>query len=322
VLLLGFLFSAVGGYMAGVVGSSNNPISGVTLAAIITTSAILLAFLGTKNPLGPPAAIMVGGIVCASAAIAGDTMQDLKAGFILGSTPFKVQIMQMVGVVAAGLMMAPVVNLIIEAYGIGVPTLAHPEPLIAPQANLMAQVSYAIFFGGLPFEFVGAGVGLALFIMIADFVLVKKFGREYGIPVLAVAIGIYLPFSLGVPILLGGLMSYLADKVLKYYFMLPELEREEKEQTSLLFCAGVIAGESLMGIIVAIPIVISGNTNVLAILNSSTRSQWPGLFGIFVVMLMVFLIPFYDQQNSPIKIFYNYIINKIKGTPPAFRSIS
>jgi len=283
--------------MAGVVGSSNNPISGVTLAAIITTSVILLAFLGTRNSLGPPAAIMVGGIVCASAAIAGDTMQDLKAGYILGSTPFKVQIMQMVGVVAAGLMMAPVVNLIIEAYGIGVPTIAHPEPLIAPQANLMAQVARAIFFGGLPYEFVGAGVGLALFIMVLDFVLVRKYGKEYGIPVLAVAIGIYLPFSLGAPILFGGFMSYTADKVLKYYFMLPELSREERDQTSLLFCAGVIAGESLMGIIVAIPIVISGSTNIMAIISSTSRSQWPGLFGLIIVMAMVFLIPFYERDS-------------------------
>jgi len=138
-LVAGFLFSAVAGYMAGLVGSSNNPISGVTIATILSASLLLLLMLGHGNPAGPVAAILIGAVVCCSAAIAGDNMQDLKAGQILGATPYKQQIMQAVGVTSAAVVIAPILSLLLRAYGIGDATPEAPNALAAPQAALMAS---------------------------------------------------------------------------------------------------------------------------------------------------------------------------------------
>jgi len=132
-VIAGFLFSAVAGYMAGLVGSSNNPISGVTIATILTSALILLALMGSGAERGPAAAIMIGAVVCCAAAIAGDNMQDLKAGNILGATPQRQQIMQMVGVVSAALVLPLVLQLLLTGYGFGPPTAENPDALAAPQ---------------------------------------------------------------------------------------------------------------------------------------------------------------------------------------------
>ena len=135
-VVAGFLFAAVAGYMAGLVGSSNNPISGVTIATILTSALILLALMGSGAEKGPAAAIMIGAVVCCAAAIAGDNMQDLKAGHILGATPFRQQIMQMVGVVAAAFTLPIILQLLLTAYGFGPATPERPDSLAAPQATL------------------------------------------------------------------------------------------------------------------------------------------------------------------------------------------
>jgi putative OPT family oligopeptide transporter len=202
-LIAGFLFSAVAGYMAGLVGSSNNPISGVTIATILTAALLLVLLMGAGNPAGPAAAILIGATVACAAAIAGDNMQDLKAGRILGATPVKQQIMQIVGVLGSAFVMAPVLKLLMQAYGIGAPTAAHPQPLAAPQATLMAAVAGGVFGGGLPWTMVIAGMIVAVLIIALDLWLEKR-GSEFRAPVLAVAVGIYLPFELSVAILLGG----------------------------------------------------------------------------------------------------------------------
>ena len=132
-LVAGFLFSAVAAYMAGLVGSSNNPISGVTIATILSSALLLLVFLGGDSPIGPASAILIGSVVCCAAAMAGDNMQDLKAGYLVGATPYKQQIAQGVGVISAAVVIAPTLTLLLEAYGIGIPTEAHPEPLAAPR---------------------------------------------------------------------------------------------------------------------------------------------------------------------------------------------
>ena len=140
-VIAGFLFAAVAGYMAGLVGSSNNPISGVTIATILTSSLILLLFFGTGSVKGPAAAILIGAVVCCAAAIAGDNMQDLKAGYILGATPYKQQIMQMVGVVSAAIVMPLVLQLLLKGYGFGPASTDHPDSLAAPQATLMKSLA-------------------------------------------------------------------------------------------------------------------------------------------------------------------------------------
>ncbi|MGI9308375.1 MAG: OPT family oligopeptide transporter, partial [Gammaproteobacteria bacterium] len=253
-VVAGFLFSAVGGYMAGLVGSSHNPISGVTIATILFSSLLLLWLMGA-SPAGPAAAIMIGAVVCCGAAIAGDNMQDLKAGYILGATPWKQQLMQVVGVVSAMLVMAPVLNLLLQAYGIGVPTAEHPNSLTAPQASLMASVAEGVFGGELPWGLVGTGAALGAAIIGVDLVLESR-GSEFRVPVLAVAVGLYLPLELSTTIIVGGLIALLTGR------------RDSAKGAAgpgVLFAAGLITGEALLGILLAIPIVVGGGSDWAAL---------------------------------------------------------
>ncbi|MFK7907414.1 MAG: OPT family oligopeptide transporter, partial [Chitinophagales bacterium] len=156
-VVAGFLFSAVAGYMAGLVGSSNNPISGVTIATVFTSSLLLLLLIGTDSAKGPAAAILIGAVVCCAAAIAGDNMQDLKAGYLLGATPYKQQIMQFIGVISAALTIPFVLSQLNQAYGFGPATVTRPDTLAAPQATLMQSVADGVFGGNLPWGIVSMG---------------------------------------------------------------------------------------------------------------------------------------------------------------------
>ena len=295
-LIAGFLFSAVAAYMAGLVGSSNNPVSGVTIATVLTASLLLLA-VGTGSAIGPAAALLIGAVVACSAAIAADNMQDLKAGRLVGATPYKQQIMQMVGVVAAAFVMAPVLTLLLEAYGIGVATAEHPNPLAAPQATLMAAVAGGVFRGGLPWTMVGIGMALAVAIIVLDLALEKR-GSEFRTPVLAVAVGIYLPFQLDVAMALGGVLAWLVHRHHRSILSPAPAERhaalgESKatgDRHGLLFAAGLITGEALVGILLAIPIVIAGNANVLAIWGDHSNLTVPGLILFVLVMFGLYRV--------------------------------
>ncbi len=278
-LVAGFLFSAVAGYMAGLVGSSNNPISGVTIATILSAALLLLLLLGSGNPKGPEAAILIGAVVCCAAAIAGDNMQDLKAGHLVGATPWKQQIMQCVGVLAAASILAPVLNLLLHAYGIGTVTPAHPDALAAPQAELMMSVAQGVFHGGLPWDMVGVGAALAVLIILLDLRL-ERVGSRFRTPVLAVAVGIYLPFELSVPILVGGL---IARAVARRCARPPGAGGEGP---GLLFSAGLITGEALVGIAMAVPIVLSGDKDVLALIRNP--GSWIGVLFLALVGLLLY----------------------------------
>jgi putative OPT family oligopeptide transporter len=274
VMVAGFLFSAVAAYMAGLVGSSNNPISGVTIATVLTASLTLLA-LGIHKEAGPVAAILIGGVVACAAAIGGDNMQDLKAGHLLGGTPYKLQIMQVLGAVVGALVMAPVLNLLNTSYGIG-------TGLPAPQASLMASVAHGVFEGGLPWGIIAIGAGIALGVIIIDIILEKQ-GSSFRMPVMAFAVGIYLPFELSVPIFLGGLLAWAMTR----YFAAHRVDaagREERERNGLLFSAGLITGESLMGILLAIPVAVAGDANVLRLVH--TESKWLELPGLALLALV------------------------------------
>ena len=270
-MVAGFLFSAVAAYMAGLVGSSNNPISGVTIATILTSALLLFAMLGSDSPVGPAAAILIGGVVCCAAAIAGDNLQDLKAGRIVGATPYKQQIMQGVGVIAAAFVMAPVLTLLHKAYGIGIATRPGIEPLAAPQATLMASVARGVFNQDLPWPMVITGMLVAVAVILGDLWLEKR-GSSFRMPVLAVAVGIYLPLELEVPIFAGGIIAWAVGR---YYTgvqrQAPAGARERAaemrtigERNGLLFSAGLITGEALVGIGMAVPIVLTGKADVLA----------------------------------------------------------
>ena len=274
-VVAGFLFSSVAAYMAGLVGSSNNPISGITIATILFSALLLAWLMGAEAAVGPAAAIMIGAVVCCAAAIAGDNMQDLKAGYIVGATPWKQQLMQGVGVISAVLVMAPILNLLLAAYGIGLPTEDKPDALLAPQATLMASVAEGVFRGGLPWGMVFIGVGIGVVIIVVDEIL-KARGATFRAPILAVAVGIYLPLELSVPILAGGLIAHFAQ-ARNARTQSPD-SGAQSQRSGMLFAAGLITGEALIGIFMAVPIVLSGDANVLA-------AGWHGssVFGLIVV---------------------------------------
>ncbi|MFQ5748981.1 MAG: OPT family oligopeptide transporter [Planctomycetota bacterium] len=299
-LIAGFLFSAVAGYMAGLVGSSNNPISGITIATILSSALLLLMMMGTDSGKGPAEAIFIGAVVCCAAAIAGDNMQDLKAGHILGATPIKQQIMQGVGTLSAAFVLAPVLTLLLHAYGIGDPTAAHAKPLPAPQATLMASVARGVFEGGLPWGMILIGMAVAALIILADLRLEAK-GSSFRMPVLAVAVGIYLPFELSVPIFLGGLIAWAVGRAFRKAETAgasPEKAAEARtvgERQGLLFSAGLITGEALVGIGMAIPIVASGDADVCAFFGVHEDS-WPGM-----VLLALVVYGLYKTALAPRK---------------------
>ena len=253
-LVTGFLFAAVAGYMAGLVGSSNNPISGVTISTVLVSSLLLVLLMGKAAENGPAAAVIIGAVVCCAAAIAGDVMQDLKCGRLVGTTPWKQQVMEMLGTGAAALIIAPVLMLLHRAYGFAGMEGAGEKALSAPQASLMASVAQGVFHGGLPWVYLGIGMGVAALIIALDLYLqARQF--PFRTPVLAVAIGFYLPFQLSVPIFVGGLVS-LAVKRYHRSRSSETAEVEASDRRGLLMASGLITGEALMGILVAIPIVV------------------------------------------------------------------
>lgn len=274
-IVTGFLFCSVSAYMAGLVGSSNNPVSGITIATILFSAVVLLVLMGKNSEAGPIAAIMIGAVVCCAACIAGDNLQDLKCGYIVGATPWRQQVMLGIGAASSALVMAPVLNLLAQAYGIGVPSEAHPNPLLAPQATLMASVSKGLFGGQLPWDMIAVGAVIGVGIIVLDEIL-KARSASFRTPVLAVAVGIYLPLELMTPIFLGGLLAWTAERRLRRQG-LEAAEIERRHRKGLLFAAGMITGEALMGIAIAVPIVTSGSADVLALPSLWHFGEWLGL---------------------------------------------
>ena len=291
-VVMGFLFCSVSAYMAGLVGSSNNPVSGITIATILFSAVMLLLMMGKDSAIGPVAAVMIGAVVCCAACIAGDNLQDLKCGYIVGATPWRQQVMLAVGAVSSALVMAPVLNLLADAYGIGVATEAKPNALAAPQANLMASVSKGLFGGQLPWDMIAIGAVIGIAIIVLDEVL-KARGAKFRTPVLAAAVGIYLPLELMTPIFIGGVIAHLVERRLRAKGT-DEAGLERANRKGLLFAAGMITGEALMGIGIAIPIVYSGSADVLALPESLRFGE--GL-GLAVVAVLAFWL--YRTASGP-----------------------
>lgn len=285
-IVAGFLFVSVSAYLAGLVGSSNNPVSGITIATILFASVVLMLLLGRDSPIGAVAAIMIGAVVCCAAAVGGDNLQDLKAGYIVGATPWKQQLMLGIGAFSCALIMAPVLNLLAQAYGIGAPTPEHPNSLSAPQATLMASVAKGMFGGELPWTIIAIGAGVGAAIIALDEWL-KASGKKFRVPVLAAAIGIYLPLELMVPIFLGGLLAYLVERRHGMVGTEDESARDRLHRPGTLFAAGLITGEALMGILIAIPIVASGRADVIAV---PERFQFGEIVGLVVLAVVGWLL--------------------------------
>ena len=261
-MIFGFLFSAVAAYMAGIVGSSNNPISGVTIATILFSSLLLLSLLGKNSDVGASAAIMIGAVVCCAAAIGGDNLQDLKTGHIVGATPWKQQIMQIIGVLSAAVVLGLVLDILHTAYTIGSPTLS------APQATLMKSVADGVFTGNLPWTMVGFGAIIGVIIILID-LRQERIGSDFRVPILAVAVGIYLPIELTVPIFIGGMIAHFSDR---------SKATDTMKKKGLLMASGLITGEALVGILVAVPIFITGS-----------KDWWPQFSGFQLIGIAAFL---------------------------------
>ncbi len=228
IVVFGFFFATVSSRMVGLVGSSNNPVSGMAIATLLVAT-LILKFTGTTGVAGMCSAIAIGSIICIVSAIAGDTSQDLKTGYLLGATPKKQQIGEIFGVVAAALAIGGTLYLLDSAWGFGTDELA------APQATLMKIIIEGVMEGNLPWALVFIGVFIAIFVEII------------GIPVLPFAIGVYLPIHLTACIMVGGLVRLAFDKLKK--------DKEEKEaivSDGILFCSGMIAGEGVVGIVLAL----------------------------------------------------------------------
>ncbi len=228
VVIFGFFFATVSSRMVGLVGSSNNPVSGMAIATLLITT-LILKFTGMAGANGMQSAIAIGSIICIVSAIAGDTSQDLKTGFLLGATPKKQQTGEIIGVVAAAVAIGGTLYLLDAAWGFG------SDELAAPQATLMKLIIEGVMEGNLPWSLVFVGVCIAIVVELI------------GIPVLPFAIGVYLPVQLNACIMVGGLLRLAMDKMKK-----SEEEKSVITNDGVLFCSGMIAGEGLVGILLAV----------------------------------------------------------------------
>jgi putative OPT family oligopeptide transporter len=234
VVIFGFFFATVSSRMVGLVGSSNNPVSGMAIATLLIATAILKA-TGTVGYTGMVSAICIGTIICIVAAMAGDTSQDLKTGYIVGSTPILQQVGELIGSVVAALSIGGIMYLLNAAWGYGTAELP------APQATLMKLVVEGVMGGTLPWGLVFCGVGIAIAVEIL------------GLPVLPFAIGLYLPIHLSAPIFIGGLVRWFFENRKSSN---TEEERKDIIDRGVLYSSGMIAGEGLVGILLAIFAVI------------------------------------------------------------------
>jgi len=233
--LICFFATAIAGYLTGIVGASNNPVSGVTVIVLLAV-ALFLKLAGVSQSVGPQLAILSGAIVCTAAAMAGDSTHDLATGYHVGATPRSLEIGVLVGAIASSFLMAPILNLLIAGYGIaGTPT-ARAGALAAPQAFLMAKVTQGVFHGGLPLGTIATGAALAAILGFSDRYLERR-GSKWRTPIMPAAIGLYLPFGLSVAIFIGALAHSLFGP-----------EDEAESGPGILLAAGLVAGEALMGV--------------------------------------------------------------------------
>jgi putative OPT family oligopeptide transporter len=271
-IIAGFLFSAVSGYMAGLVGSSSNPVSGITICTILFASVVLIALMGRNAAVGGVAVLFIAAVVCTAAAIAGDNLQDLKAGELVGATPWRQQVMLCIGSVAGAVVMSPVLNALQYAYGIGEPSHPGKPALAAPQANLLKSVAEGMFGGHLPFDMISIGLVVGAVVIAFDQYL-KRTGAKWGAPIFAVSLGIYLPMDVSMPIFVGSLVAAAVSKFHAARSKGGE-DDETQKQGGMLFAAGLITGEALIGIIIAFCITLAKNPDVLDLKFELPLGQW------------------------------------------------
>jgi putative OPT family oligopeptide transporter len=281
-IILGFFFAAVAGYLVGVVGSSNNPISGLTLSSLLI-AALLMVFIGVKGNSGIAAVLGVAGVVCCAAGIAGDMMQDLKVGHLLGGTPWRMEIGEIIGVIVASLVLTFPMQWMHNAYVIG------SKNLPAPQAGLMALMSEGIVGGEMAWPLVIAGMFLAIALIII----------KAPSPML-IAVGMYLPFYSTAAIFVGGIIKWILDLVMAKKNA-TEAEKAQAENTGVLISSGLIAGEALMAVILALIYGIldfQGSSFSLRNLGVEHPSAWLGLLAFAGMAYFLVTIPMKSSRKN------------------------
>ena len=239
VVIFGFFFATVSARMVGLIGSSNNPVSGMAIATLIISTLILKA-TGTTGTTGMIGSICIGSIICIVAAIAGDTSQDLKTGFIVGATPKLQQIGEMIGVIASSAAIGYVLYLLNAAWGFG------SNEIPAPQATMMKMLVEGIMNEELPWAMILIGVFIAIVVEILK------------MPVMPFAVGMYLPFSLSAGIMAGGIVRIFVEKKKG-----TEAEKKARTDRGLLFTSGMIAGEGIIGILLAVFAVVKIDSKII-----------------------------------------------------------
>lgn len=269
IVIFGFFFATVSSRMVGLVGSSNNPVSGMAIATLLIAT-MAIKGSGKTGIDGMTAAIAIGSVICIIAAIAGDTSQDLKTGYLLGATPKKQQIGELIGVLASGLAIGGVLYLLNAAWGYG------GAEVPAPQATLMKMIVEGIMGGNLPWNLVFVGVFLALGLEILR------------IPVMPFAIGLYLPIYLNATIMIGGVVRMVMDGRKN----VDEKTKEQQSTDGTLYCAGMIAGEGLVGILLAIFAVFGINTSIGESVN------FGNIGGVILMVLMIASLLYFSLKKK------------------------
>ncbi|WP_407398443.1 OPT family oligopeptide transporter [Anaerovibrio sp.] len=308
--LMGFFVAAACAYMAGLVGTSSSPISGIGIIGIIVSSLVVLFLANSFGIFDMPGgekfatatAIFTTSIILAIACISNDNMQDLKTGYMVGATPWRQQVALLLGCVVGAMVIAPVLNLLYEAYGfVGAmprPDMDPNQVLSAPQATLMTTIAQGIFSSELAWEYIYIGIGLGVGLILID-QLLKKTTKSCALPPLAVGMGIYLPPSLQFPLVVGAVMGYLVNKSVR------KAKGEEGEAEGVrrgtLFASGLIVGESIIGVILAGIIVVSvsggGSDAPLAIAGFEGIADWLG-FIIFIAVITIFVKVVKGNNNN------------------------
>ena len=283
IVVFGFFFATVSSRMVGLIGSSNNPVSGMTIATVLIAS-ILLKLTGQTGREGMVAAIAIGAVICIIAAIAGDTSQDLKTGYIVGATPKRQQIGELIGVVASAVAIGAILYLLNAAWGYG------STQLPAAQATLMKMIVEGVMGGNLPWNLIFVGVFIGIVVEIL------------GIPVLPFAVGLYLPIHLSVPMMIGGAIRWIIEKKKD----MDEAKKKSVVEDGVLFSSGLIAGEGLIGILLAVFAIIpmkGGSSNLGEILGnfgSQTflNSNLGGIVFFLILIAIFFKLTLFKKVKS------------------------
>ncbi len=298
VIIAGFIFSALGGYFAGLFGSSNSPVSALSIAAILLISLIVLVLwhghislvAGSQQTLFAIAFVMVICAILSAANITNETIQDLKAGQMVGATPWKQEVMLILGTVISAFLVPWILELLFNAYGIGGvfprPGMSPGQMLAAPQAGMMAALAQGVFNSNLPWNMIFIGGLIAAATIVADRFLRDKYIH---LSVLALGFGIYLPLDATLPFVIGGLFAFVVDRSLKKRYPTNETIAQERKHNGLSLACGLVAGASLMGVILAIPFAIKQSTDVLKIMPDNLTFL-AGILGVMATIVLLWWI--------------------------------